>query len=137
MLTQLFEQNNWMAIVIAAAAYWVIGAIWYGILGKRWMVAAGLTKEKIDAGSKMIYLYTFILEFFIVLVIAAILNYAAITELSAAIELGLLVGLVLSGFTTWVHYMYTGQKKDLYWIDAGYTTIASIVASTILVLMMN
>lgn len=136
MLSQLFNQSNWLAIIIAAVAYWVIGALWYGLLGKRWMVAAGLTKEKIAASSKIVYLYTFILEFIIVLVMATIINACGMTKLSDAAELGLLIGLVLSGFTTWVHYMYTGQKKDLFWIDAGYTTIASISACVILVFML-
>lgn len=52
-----------------------------------------------------------------------------------AVEYGLLVGLILSGFTTWVHYMYTSQNRDLYWIDAGYTTIASVIAAVILAVM--
>lgn len=136
MLSQLFNQSNWLPILLAAVAYWVIGALWYGILGKRWMAAAGLTKEKIQASSKIVYLYSFLLEFIIVLVMATIVNTCGMTKLSDAAELGLLIGLVLSGFTTWVHYMYTGQKKDLYWIDAGYTTIASIAACVILVFML-
>lgn len=37
MISNLFDQDNWLAVLLAAVAYWVIGAIWYGILGKRWM----------------------------------------------------------------------------------------------------
>lgn len=135
MLNLLFDQANWIATLAAAAAYWIIGAMWYGMLGKKWMAAANLTKEKIDAGSKIIYLYTFILEFIIVMAMSAIMTACAVSTTTDAVEFGLITGLILSGFTTWVHYMYTGQKKDLYWIDAGYTTIASIVAAIILVLL--
>lgn len=133
MIKQLFDQSDWLATLVAAVAYWVIGAAWYGILGKRWMTAAKLTKEKIDAGSKIIYLYTFILE--LVIVMAMSMMGANVMTTSDAIQFGLIIGLIFSGFTTWVHYMYTSQSKDLYWIDAGYTTIASIVAAVILSMM--
>ncbi len=133
MLKAYFDQSDWLATIVAAVAYWVIGAIWYGVLGKRWMTAAGLTKEKIDASSKMVYLYTFILELLIVMAMS--MFGANNLEIGDAIELGLIVGLVFSGFTTWIHYMYTSQKSDLYWIDAGYTTIASIVACIVLSVM--
>src|SRR5437763_14168217 len=35
---------NWIAIIVAAAAYWIIGAIWYmALFGKTW--AAGLQQH--------------------------------------------------------------------------------------------
>ncbi|MFN0275897.1 MAG: DUF1761 domain-containing protein [Chitinophagales bacterium] len=135
MLNDLLNQDNWLSVLLAAVAYWVVGAIWYGVLGKTWMNAANLTKEKIDSGSKIIYLYTFILEFIIVLAMGTLMDASGIIHVSDAVQFGAIVGLILSGFTTWVHYMYTGQKRDLYWIDAGYTTIASIVACVILTVM--
>jgi len=133
MIKSLFDQSDWLATIVAAVAYWVIGALWYGALGKRWMTAAKLTKEQIDASSKIVYLYTFILELVIVMAMSAM--GANMLDISNAIQFGLIVGLIFSGFTTWVHYMYTSQSKDLYWIDAGYTTIASIVAAVILSVM--
>lgn len=136
MLKELFQQSNWLAIFIGAAAYWLIGALWYTMFGKKWMVAAGLSKEKIDASSKIIYLYTFLIEVLIVLAMATLINALMITEISEAIQFGILIGLIFSGFTTWVHYMYTSQKKDLFWIDAGYTTLASVVVSVLLVLFL-
>jgi hypothetical protein len=133
MIKQLFDQSDWLATLVAAIAYWVIGAVWYGILGKRWMTAANLTKDRIDASSKIVYLYTFILELVIVMAMSAMGANAMTT--GDAIQFGLIIGLIFSAFTTWVHYMYTLQSKDLYWIDAGYTTIASIVAAVILSMM--
>jgi hypothetical protein len=59
----------------------------------------------------------------------------AIIHVIDAAQFGLVAGLMFSGFTTWVHYMYTGQKRNLYLIDAGYTTLASIVACVILTVL--
>ncbi|TNE45996.1 MAG: DUF1761 domain-containing protein, partial [Sphingomonadales bacterium] len=48
---------NWLAIVLAAAAGFVVGGIWYGpIMGKKWMGAVGLTEDQIKSGNMgMIY----------------------------------------------------------------------------------
>ena len=43
---------NWIAVVVAALAGFLVGGIWYGpIMGKTWMGAVGLTEEQIKQGS--------------------------------------------------------------------------------------
>ena len=37
---------NYLAIVIAAVAAWLVGAGWYMALGKTWMAALGTTPDK-------------------------------------------------------------------------------------------
>ena len=39
---------DWIAVLIAAAAGYAIGAAWYMTLSKPWMAAAGLTEEMIN-----------------------------------------------------------------------------------------
>ena len=44
----------------AAAAAWVFGAVWYGMIGTRWMDAQGLTDQTIDRSNPLPYIsYTF------------------------------------------------------------------------------
>lgn len=42
---------DWIAVLIAAAAGYAIGAAWYMTLSKPWMAAAGLTEEMINGES--------------------------------------------------------------------------------------
>ena len=43
---------NWIAVVVAALAGFLVGGIWYGpIMGKTWMGAVGLTEEQIKQGN--------------------------------------------------------------------------------------
>ena len=39
---------NWLAVIVAAIAYFAIGAIWYAppVLGKTWMAAGGISPEQ-------------------------------------------------------------------------------------------
>ena len=39
---------EFLSVIAAAVAAWVFGAIWYGVIGKQWMAASGLTEESID-----------------------------------------------------------------------------------------
>ena len=41
-----FAGMNYLAILIAAVAAWLAGAVWYMSLGKIWMAALGMTPEK-------------------------------------------------------------------------------------------
>ena len=46
--TDIFDVN-WIAVIGAALAGFLVGGIWYGpIMGKRWMGAVGLTEEQVQ-----------------------------------------------------------------------------------------
>src|SRR3546814_12325851 len=41
---------NWLGVVLAALAGFVVGGIWYGpVMGKKWMGAVGLTEEDVKS----------------------------------------------------------------------------------------
>lgn len=51
LLTMDFSNMNWLAIIAAAAAYFVLGAIWFGpVFGEAWVKGTGLTEEQIKSG---------------------------------------------------------------------------------------
>ena len=43
-----FAGINYLAVLIAAAAGWVAGAVWYMVVAKPWVTAVGTRKEKIE-----------------------------------------------------------------------------------------
>ena len=44
-----FAGINYLAILVAAVAGWLAGAVWYMALAKPWMTALGTTREQIEA----------------------------------------------------------------------------------------
>jgi hypothetical protein len=48
----VFAGINYLAILIAAAAGWIAGAVWYMSLANPWMAAVGTTRERIDAAKE-------------------------------------------------------------------------------------
>ena len=47
-----FAGINYLAILIAAVASWLAGAVWYMALAKPWMAAIGVTAEQIKMSYK-------------------------------------------------------------------------------------
>lgn len=130
MISNLLSNLDWLAVLVATVAYFIIGAAWYGVLGKGWMEAAGLSRDQINNNfNKAVYGVTFIIEFVIVAFMGGLMGQDLGT--GDAVQFGLIVGLIFSGLTTWIHYLYTMRSKNLIFYDAGYTTIASIVAAVI------
>ncbi len=44
-----FAGINYIAVLIAGAAGWIAGAVWYMAFATPWMAAAGTTREAIEA----------------------------------------------------------------------------------------
>jgi hypothetical protein len=42
-----YMRPNYVAVFVAALAYWLLGAVWYGVLfGKQWMALENITPEQ-------------------------------------------------------------------------------------------
>lgn len=114
---------NWLAVVLAALAGFVVGGIWYGpIMGKSWMVAVGKTEEDLkNINPAKTYGLTFLLALLASWTLAhTFASYAV--DLSVAVKVltavGVAVGFILPAL--WTNYLFQDAKKPLYWIDGGY-----------------
>ena len=136
MIQNMFSDLNWLAVLAGGATYYIIGAAWYGFMGKGWMEAAGLKLEEIQSNfNKAAYGITFVLEIIIAACMAGVMSIIGPETgltLADAMQFGLIVGLIFSGLTTQVHYIYSMRKKHLILYDAGYTTVASIAACAVM-----
>ncbi len=92
-------ETNYVAVLVAAVAGWLLGAAWYGVLGKQWMNALGWDEEQIRGQRKM-PLAAMIISFVALLVMAYLLAGIMAHLGPATIRIGVLSGaLVWLGFT--------------------------------------
>ena len=124
-----FAGINYLAILIAAVAGWVAGAVCYMALGKQWVAAQGSTMEDFKArqaalkGTSAAWL-PFALAFLANLVMAWVLagmvgHLGAVTIRSAVISaLFAWVGFVVT--TMLVNNAFSGRSYALTAIDAGH-----------------
>ena len=114
---------NWIAVVAAAISGFAVGGIWYGpIMGKRWMVAVGLTEEEVkSAPMGLIYGGAFAFSLLASWTLAHTFASYAI-ELSFAAKVmtafGVALGFVVPALGT--AYLFSQKGKSLFFIDASY-----------------
>jgi len=124
-------QVNLLAIIIAAAAYFGLGGLWYSkkVFGNLFMREAGMKEMKVDK-TKLIG------EAVIGIVIAAIL--ALLMNLSDFVTIG---GGLKIGFLSWLGFSATTQICGVLWgkvtlkmfyINAGFLLVAYLIMGAII-----
>ena len=114
---------NWLAVVLAALAGFVVGGIWYGpVMGKRWMGAVGLTEDQIKGGN-MAAIYGGAFAFLLLASWTLAHTFATYgQDLSVLIKvmtaLGVALGFIVPAIGT--NYLFSQKSKALFFIDAGY-----------------
>jgi hypothetical protein len=109
-----------LAVIVAAAAAYAFGAVWYMTLADKWMAAAGLTNETINRKDPK----PFIISGISVIIVAGMMRHImAMAALDGFLN-GLMTGFGLGIFVVapWIvtNYAYSMRPRDLTWIDCGY-----------------
>src|SRR4051794_26657004 len=110
---------NYLAVLVAAIAGWVVGAAWYGVLGKAWMAALGWSEVDMMGpdGKRRIPVAPMVLAFVAQLVMALMLAGLLGHMGGATVMRGVIAGaLVWLGFvitTTAVNNAFQKRKPML------------------------
>lgn len=127
-----FVGLNWWAILVATAAAFALGGVWYGpFFGKAWLIALGKTEEDIPPSPTP----------FVISAVTAFLTCVVVAALMAGLELtGLVAGLIF-GLLTGVGFIATSMASDtafcrwswnLWAIQAGYRVAYSVLMGGII-----
>ena len=133
MIFDYFADLNWLAILVAAVAWFAFSAVWYSIppLSNAWQQAAKVTPGE-GPPLAMILIPTFIGYFVTSIVIALIATAIPGDELVNGVALGVALGVGFGVVGAVVNQMYE-QKGKSYWLINGanaviaYTLVAVIV----------
>ena len=138
-----FTGVNYLAILAAALAGWVIGAAWYMSLSKQWVAAHGKTMEEFKAQADaakgtsqawMPYLLAFVAELVMAWVLAGLLAHLGPGETTVwngiVSALFVWVGFVVT--TLAVNNMFSMRKPMLTVIDGGHWLAVLVVMGIVL-----
>jgi hypothetical protein len=122
-----FAGVSYLAILVAAVAAWVFGAVWYMALSKPWIAAQGWrSKDDMPKMKGMAAAAPFILSFIGELIMAWVLAglLAHLGPDQVTVRNGIISGaFVWLGFvvtTTVTNYAYPGRSVALMAIDSGH-----------------
>ncbi len=109
-------QINYLAVLLAAVAYMVIGMIWYGpLFGKQWKALMGLNDESMKK-MKMTALQAMAGGFVTALIMAYVLSFDAFVWSDFfGSSVGQPVFALQLGFWIWLGYVATTQVGSVLW----------------------
>ena len=93
-----FNDLNWLAILVAAVAFFALGASWYQpkVMGNKWMKAAGVDPSEASP-NPWIFVGTLIAYFLMAMVLAVIAQGIGASSVGDGLVLGLFTGVVFVG----------------------------------------
>ncbi len=139
MNTQVLTEINWWAIVVAAIAYFILGALWYSkaLFGAKWaqLVKLDMTDPDLKKGMGSMMISTFVLVFIVCFGLSLLIHMIKFEDnYLYGIKLGLLTGIAFATTAVSISYVYERRPANLYLINNGYHIVGHVIAATILVM---
>lgn len=134
MILDFFGDLNWLAIVVAAVAWFAFSAIWYSVppLSSVWQKASKVDMTGEGAPLAVLFIPTFIGYFVSTVVIALIVRAIGATEVVDGITLGVVLGVGFGTVGALINQIYE-QKGSTYWLINGVNAvIAYMIVAVIL-----
>ena len=127
-------KTNYLAVFVAALAYWMLGAVWYGVLfSKPWMALEQMTIEKAQSVSPVIpYIVSFLLELLIAYAVAQLCIWRNANTASRGASIGVLVWIGFVGPISFMNYMFEMRPYTLFAINEFYPLAGLILMGAIL-----
>ena len=129
---------NWPAVIVAALAYFAIGAVWYAppVFGKAWMAAGGMAMP--EAGTRpspAIYLTPLVGSVLSAIALGMLAKATGTDTLQRGLVLGLVVAIGFAVAISFVTAQFESEKpKPMVWgaVNAGYHVVGNLVAAIII-----
>ncbi len=135
----LTEQVDYVAVLVAAVAAFLIGALWYSplLFSKPWFrrVYGEVPVETLKANMRMsmpvMMLLSFLLTFIMALGLGMVLFIYPINWVVGAL-FGLFISTFFIAANTYKHYLYENRPFSLLLISAGHDIVCFVVMGAIL-----
>ena len=131
-MEQAIGQINYLAVVAAAVAAFVLGGLWYSLLfGKAWMALTGITEERaVEANQARIFGIAFVWSLLGAGVFAMFLGPQPAPAFAAGV--GFLAGLFWVTGSLAINYQFERRPAKLLLINGGYHTLQYTLYGAIL-----
>lgn len=130
-----FGGINYLAVILAAIASFAFGALWYNVLARPWMAAAGKNEADIKAqtgkGSSPFIIATLALVL-MAWMLAGLIGHLGVRTLENGLITGFLIWLGFIITTMSVNHAFQGNPWSLTVIDGGHWLGVMLVQGAII-----
>jgi hypothetical protein len=125
---------NSVAVIVAAVAYWILGALWYGVaFAKPWMALEHMSPEQAQSMNPVLsYVITFLLNLLIAYAIGLICVWRNANTFGRGASVGVLLWIGLVGPVTYTTYMYEMRPWQLFAINELFPLFGFVLMGAIL-----
>ena len=129
-----------VAVLAAAAASWLFGAVWYGVMAKPWMAASGVAVGEngrpANATSPAPYIVSLVAAILVAGMLRHIFVLSGIDSVTQGAVSGFGAGLFIA--TPWIatNYGFAGRPVVLTLIDGAYATIGCTLMGVVLTVLL-
>ncbi len=131
---------NYLAIILAGLAFWILGAIWYSpvLFQKTWQTESGLTDDDVKKNLAITFggslLMMILMSYGLSYIVGA--HDAADRTFSHGMFHGALTGVMFAMASMAINYLYQRKSLKLFAIDAIYQILGLAVAGGVLAIML-
>ena len=131
-----FGDVNYLAVLVAAVAYFVLGAIWYipPVMGAAWQRAGGIEVPEGEGPSPILFAGTLV-AYFVAGLATAMLAVGTGTDTAAeGVLLGLIVGVGYAFTAAAVGALYDRKPQPMaWWLINGIFNVVGLVIVAIII----
>jgi len=127
-------KTNYVAVVVCAVVYWLLGGLWYGLLfGARWMALENMTVEQgRSMSSALPYIITFLLNLLIAYILSQLCSWRNANTVGRGAAIGVLLWVGIVAPITYTTYMYEMRPKELFAINEFFPLVGLCLMGAIL-----
>ena len=134
--TSYFASINWLAVLVAAIAYFSLGALWFSkpVFGTRWVALHKINMDdpEVKKGVAAIMFGSFLLMLLATIGLAILVARFHFYEAISGIKLGLFTGICFASTAISVTYLYIKKPLASHFIDNLYHIVGQVIAAIIL-----
>ena len=133
----LFDYINWIAVLVGALGYFILGALWYSklLFAKRWIAYNKIDMNDPNAkkGMGMMFGGSLVLMFISSLAIAILAGRLGLVGCwMSGLKLGALTGACFGAAGIGINYLYEKKPFGLFLINGLYQICGNIIAGVVI-----
>ena len=127
-----------ITVLAAAAASWIFGAVWYGIMAKPWMAASGVAVTPEGKPENATNPTPYVVSIICAILCAGMMRHIFVLSDIVGVWEGMVSGFGIGAFlaTPWIatNYAFAGRPAMLTVIDGAYAIIGCTLMGLVLTL---
>lgn len=130
-----FEELNFIAIILASVAKFIISGIWFSgfLFGKIWMAEVGLKEEELTDPKKPLII-AFLCNLLFVFTVAVLFSIMAL-DIRTSLAVAIIMAIGISAAQMAPSFAFEGRSLKLFIIYAAQYVVEFVVVTLILKLM--